>query len=164
MPYVEIPQRAGEAGSVARIRSRSSWPEQQYREGRLVGLIGELDHGSRLARVNLEVTDPLGLNSEGTEKPALMLGSIVEVMIEGRALEDVVRLDRELLRADDTVWVMEEGELRIVPVTIAFRDATHVFIREGLGSSAKVVVTSLSAVVEGLPLRTETASPEDRAP
>ena len=140
LPYVEIPQRAGEAGSAARIRSRSSWPEQQYREGRLVGLIGELDRSSRLAKVNIEVSDPLGLNSEAKDKPALMLGSIVEVSIEGRALEHVVRLDRELLRADDTVWVMEAGELRIVPVTIVFRDATHVFIREGLGSAAKVVV------------------------
>ncbi len=114
LPYVEIPQRAGEAGSAARIRSRSSWPEQQYREGRLVGLIGELDRSSRLAKVNIEVSDPLGLNSEAKDKPALMLGSIVEVSIEGRALDHVVRPpDEHDMTAAELIdlWRNEIGEI-----------------------------------------------------
>ena len=52
-----------------------------------------------------------------------MLGAFVEVSVEGRELSDVIRLNRDYLRDNDRVWVMEEGVLRIRDVDVAFLDA-----------------------------------------
>ena len=60
---------------------------------RLQRLVGELDANARLARVLVSVEDPLALQSEAGA-PSLILGAFVRTAIEGRALDDVVRLDR----------------------------------------------------------------------
>ena len=75
--------------------------------------------------------------------------------IEGRALDDVVRLDRDLLRREDTVWVMEDGALDIRPVTVLLRDNDYVYLSDGLDQGDQVVATDLATVVDGAALRLE---------
>jgi multidrug efflux pump subunit AcrA (membrane-fusion protein) len=107
------------------------------------------------------VKDPLARTAEDPQRtPPLMIGSFLEISIAGREVQDVVRLDRSLLRKENTVWVYEEGVLRVRPVQIAFRDAGHVYIEAGLQAGEQVVVTDLSTAVDGsaLRLRDEEAS------
>ena len=40
--------------------------------------------------------------------------------IAATPLQGVIRLDRAYLRQDDTVWVMEDGKLRIREVAVLF--------------------------------------------
>lgn len=130
------------------------WPDGQSREGRLTQLVGELDTNARMARVLITVNDPLALNeSEG--KPPLILGTFVRAEIDGRALDDVVRIDRNLVRRNNTVWVMEDRELAIRDVQIAFRDEEHAFISSGLENGDQVITNELSSVVSGARLRVE---------
>lgn len=143
----------GESGSYARVRNRAAWPKGEYREGRVTQLIGALDEMTRLARVRVEVNDPYSQLPENQGKPPLIIGSVLEVTIEGRPIENVVRLNREYLRENDTVWVKEEGKLRILPVTVAFKDQKYVYLSEGLPANAQVVTSGLSTVVEGAELR-----------
>ncbi|WP_269540633.1 efflux RND transporter periplasmic adaptor subunit [Cerasicoccus fimbriatus] len=155
LPYIDFASQSEGEGSLAKIRNRTSWPTGVYREGRVDKLIGALDEGTRLARINVGVEDPLALTEANAGKPPLIIGSLLEVTIEGREIENVVRLDRAYLREDDTVWVMQDGTLNILPVVVEFRDADYVYISEGLPGDAKVVTTSLSSVVDGAPLRTQ---------
>lgn len=141
----------GEQPSAAVIRNRAAWPEGAVREGRVESLVGGLTEQTRLARVLIEVDDPLGRETAGA--PPLLLGSLVEVEITGREIPDVVRLDRDYVRKDDTVWVMEDGELRIRPLQIVFSDAVHAYVAEGLKPGDRVVTTSLATIAEGSPLR-----------
>ena len=106
-----------------------SWPRGSERIGHIARMIGTLDQQTRLARVLVIVRDPLARMSEA---PPLILDTLIETEIEGRPIEDVVRLDRELVRDSDTVWVMKDGKLEIREVEIVFRDAEHAYIREGL--------------------------------
>jgi hypothetical protein len=76
-------------------------------------------------------------------------------MIQAEPLENVVRLNRDYVRSDETVWVMEDGELQIRDATIVFRDATHAYVAEGLNDGDQVVTTNLSTVRDGAPLRLE---------
>jgi hypothetical protein len=124
---------------------------------RLQRLVGELDANARLARVLVSVEDPLALRAEaGT--PSLILGAFVRTAIEGRALDDVVRLDRDLLRREDTVWVMEDGALDIRDVTVLLRDNDYVYLSDGLDQGDQVVATDLATVVDGAALRLEDAA------
>jgi len=119
--------------------------------------VGELDANARLARVLVSVEDPLALRAEaGT--PSLILGAFVRTAIEGRALDDVVRLDRDLLRREDTVWVMEDGALDIRDVTVLLRDNDYVYLSDGLDQGDQVVATDLATVVDGAALRLEDAA------
>ncbi len=62
-------------------------------------------------------------------------------------------MDRAYLRQNDTVWVMQDDTLRILPVEVVFGDDTHVYIGSGLDADAQVVTTNLATVVEGASLR-----------
>jgi RND family efflux transporter MFP subunit len=150
---LSFPNGPGAKGSKVRVRNVSAWPEGAFREGRLFRSIGSLEEQTRMARVLVSVEDPLARHEASRGKPALMLGSFVQVAIQADPIEDVVRLDRDLVRSKDTAWVMQDGELDIRELDIVFRDAEYAYIRSGLQENEPVVSTNLATVVEGARLR-----------
>jgi multidrug efflux pump subunit AcrA (membrane-fusion protein) len=108
-----------------------------------------------MARVLLTVSDPLAHAPRSDGLPPLMVGSFVEVRIEGKPIEDVVRVKRDYLRKNDTVWVNDGGQLRVREVQVVFRDPDYAYIGAGLSEEDRVVTTNLSTVVDGAPLRLE---------
>lgn len=151
--WLTFPGSGDGAPSRVRVRNRTAWDEGSYRTGTLHRLVGALEDQTRLARILVTVPDPMGYRADTAGVPPLMIGSYVEVSIEAEALDDVIRLSRDHVRNDDTVWVMEDDTLRIRDVEIAFRDATYAYITSGLGDEAQVVTTNLSTVVDGAALR-----------
>jgi RND family efflux transporter MFP subunit len=154
--WIEFPDGQGSVGSPARIRNRSAWPEGTFRTGKVHSLIGTLEDQTRLARVLLRVADPLAHQSESAGQPPLMVGSFVEARIEGKPIENVIRMGRDYLRQRDTVWIMQDDVLRIRDADVVFRDQDFVYIRSGLSAGDRVVSTNLATVIEGAPLRLET--------
>ncbi|MEC9373381.1 MAG: efflux RND transporter periplasmic adaptor subunit [Planctomycetota bacterium] len=140
----------GQEGSRVLVRQTTAWAPGVVREASVSRLIGNVDQETRLARVLVTVPDPL---ARETDAPPMILGTIVELQIEGRQLEDVIRLDRAYLRQNDTVWVMVDDALQIRSAEVVFRDARFAYIRSGIDEGEQVVTTSLATVTEGLPLR-----------
>jgi len=151
----------GVQGSDVRIRNRTAWQDDEYRTGHVYRLVGALEDRTRLARVLIAVPDPHAYQTENGDRPTLMIGTYVEAMIQAEELNDVIQLNRDYVRDDDTVWVMEDGVLRIQDVNIVVRDARYAYIDEGLSDGDQVVTTNLSTVTDGAPLRLEGA-PEAR--
>lgn len=154
--WIDIPQN-GETGASVRIRNRTSWQEGEHREGTVFRLIGALENETRMARLLVSVPDPHGYLNENSDQPRLMIGSFVEANIEAEELENVVRLSRDYVRQNDTVWIMENDTLRIRNAEILFRDADHAYITEGVEDGDQVVTTNLATVVDGSPLRLESS-------
>ncbi len=150
----------GKEGAAARVYNPGAWPAGTYRQGRMLSLIGALEEQTRLARVLVAVQDPLALRQDVSDKPALVIGSFVEVHIEAVEIEGVVRLDRDYLRQGDTVWVMRDGILDIRDVGVAFQDAAYAYIEGGLDDGEQVVTSSLATVTQGVKLRVEAAGAE----
>ncbi len=157
--WLQFP-RDGEETSNVRVRHVSAWGPDAFREGKLARLIGVVDQETRLARVLVTVPDPLGRTADG---PPMILGTIVQLQMEARSLEDVIRLDREYLRMNDTVWVMVDDKLEIRETDVVFRDATHAYIRSGVAEGEAVVTTSLATVTNGLLLRRADEAPDGPA-
>jgi hypothetical protein len=88
-----------------------------------------------------------------------MIGTFVEVQIQAREIQDVIRLNRDHLRQGGTLWVMDEGKLNIRKVDILFQDAEYAYIKDGISDNEKVVTTDLATVVEGSDLRVEEDEP-----
>lgn len=153
IPYLQFPDSAHD-GTTVKIHNRTAWAETTYRTGRLFRLIGALEENTRLARVVIEVRDPLCRNAANASVPPLLVGEYLEVSIRGKPLRDVVQMERRYLRQNNTAWVMDaEGKLQIRPLDIAFQDATHVYIRAGLNDGEAIVTTNLASVFEGAELR-----------
>ncbi|WP_182866580.1 efflux RND transporter periplasmic adaptor subunit [Stieleria mannarensis] len=137
-------------GSTVRLRNPGAWPQGAERIGQVARMIGTLDQQTRLARVLVTVPDPLG---ESDQAPPLILDTLIETEIEGKPIEDVVRLERKYIRDSDTVWVMKDDVLEIRDTEIVFRDAEYAYIRQGLADGEEVVVTTLATVAPGIGLR-----------
>ncbi|MFB6346729.1 MAG: efflux RND transporter periplasmic adaptor subunit [bacterium] len=152
--WLSFPDTSTEQGAPVRIRNQSAWASDQYRTGRLHKLGGELDEKARMAKVLISVSDPLARGSNSGDSPSLIVGSYVEASIKGKAINNAIRLPREYVRENDTVWVMKNEKLDIRNVEIAYRNKEYAYVIDGLNSREYVVTTNLSTVVDGAPLRT----------
>jgi RND family efflux transporter MFP subunit len=140
-------------GAEVMISNPNAWGADEYRQGTLERMTGELEGKTRLVKVLISVSDPLGIENSRNEKSALLIGAFVELEIEGKEIEDVVKLNRDYLRNKNTVWVMEDKKLTIKDVEVVLTDANHAYIKSGLLDGDQVVTTNLATVVEDAPLR-----------
>ncbi|MEZ4280867.1 MAG: efflux RND transporter periplasmic adaptor subunit [Myxococcota bacterium] len=156
-------EAAGVPGSPALVSIPGAPPGSDQREGHAFRLLADLEAEGRMARLLVRVDDPISLRPEHAGRPPLLLDSFVHVSIEGRSLEDVVAIDRALLREGDRAWVLDAGgRLAIRELEIAFRGEDHVLVSEGLADGELVVRSDLTAPVAGMALRT--APPDLSAP
>ena len=151
--WIDIPQDSGASAAHAQLRHRAAWPENTFREARVHSMIGALEDETRLARILLTVPDPLAHEPGSSGLPPLMVGSYVEARIEGKLIEDAVRMPRDYLRQNDTVWINEDGMLRIRPLEVVFRDQDYAYVQQGLDETDLVVTTNLATVIDGAMLR-----------
>jgi multidrug efflux pump subunit AcrA (membrane-fusion protein) len=158
LQWLSFPETEDELGSRVKITNNTAWPAGSYREGYLYKQVGALDIQTRLAQVLVLVPDPLAHATDSADLPKLMIGSFVETRIMAREIPDVIRLSRDYLRSNNTVWVMEDQKLAVKTPQIAFTDAEYVYISEGLDHLDRVVTTNLSTVVEGAGLRVDTTA------
>lgn len=159
LPWLELPEEAGQ-GSRVIVRNRTAWPDGVTRTGRVFRLVGALDGQTRMARLLVAVDDPLGRQREPGDERALIIGEYVQVRIEGREIPGVVRLDRDYLRAEDTVWLMRDGALKIQPVDVVFQDDRYAYIGEGLTAGDRIVTSRLATVEDGVRLREAPPEPD----
>lgn len=157
LKWISFPENNGNKGAHVKLINSSDWGKNEFRTGYVHRLVGALENQTRMARIIAAVPDPLAYRSASDDKPPLMIGSFLEAQIQGKEIENVFRIKRDYIRNDETVWVMEDGELHIKKVNIIFRDSDYAYINEGLNDNDKVVTTNLSTVVEGSPLRLEGA-------
>lgn len=137
------------------------------KEGRVLRLLSDVDPAGHMARVLIEVQDPLGMADDGDvqppiqpESPAqastlpLLLGSYVEVAIEGREAENIVELARSALRDGNEVYVLTDAlTLEKRKVDVLWRQEGTVLLSGGLKTGEKIIVSPLSAAVDGMKLR-----------
>lgn len=159
--WIALPDlEKGEKGATVRVHNPRVWEKDQTREANLLSLVGSLDSDTRMARILAEVKDPMARSEELANHPPLILGEFVEVIIQGREVKNAIKLSRDFLRDQNTVWVMEEDKLRVRAVEVAFQDADFAYITAGLKDGDKIVITNISTPVDGEPLRLKQAKPE----
>ena len=148
--WIMIPRNSGEPGAKVRIFYRNGIELT----GTVIKLLGELEVEGRMARVLVEVKDPLGLNNAENKHPPLLIGEYVRIEIEGRQLKNVYRIPRTALRDNTRIWlVSNDGKLEIRTVETLWRDAQSVLLADGLQPGEQLIVSDLSKPVNGMPLQ-----------
>ena len=151
LQWISIPDSRDAKGSRVKIIHR----DENVREGRVVRLLPDLSKEGRMARLLIEVQDPLDLQADGEKRPVLLIGEYVRVVIEGERLHDVYRIPRPALRNDSEVWLVDnESRLSVRPVRTIWRDEESVVVQNGFKPGELLVVSDLAAPVAGMPVRT----------
>ncbi len=156
LDWIRIPEKSDGSGSPATVYDKDG----HTMEGRVVRLMGDLESEGRMARVLVEVADPLRRQA-GKEGPPLLIGEYVKVRIEGRVLKDVFVIPRTALRDGEAIWLAgDDDTLQIRRVQTLWRDADTVVVKDGLKDGDALVVTDLPAPVAGMKIRLESGRPQ----
>jgi hypothetical protein len=112
-----------------------------------------------MAKLIVEVDDQLVLKAANKKLPPLMLGTYVRVDIPSALLKDTVELPDAIVHDGQFLWLLTaEQTLDIYPVQPVWRDQGKIYINQAqLPANAKVIVSDLSAPVQGMSLRTAAA-------
>ncbi len=150
--YINIPGVNSQTGSTAKIIYKGANGKETVKTGKVIRLFGSLDTLGRMAKILIEVDDPLGLESDNMDE-MLLLNSYVEVEIEGKRLDNLLALPREYLHAGDIVWVVgKDSKLVLKQVEIVWRDKDKVYITAGLNQGDKVIISNNFVPVAGMNL------------
>jgi len=150
LSWIKIPRKRDESGSKVRIFYRNA----DQRTGRVIKLLGALEAEGRMARILVEVKDPLGLKTTGNYQLPLLIGEYVRIEIDGRQLQNVYRIPRATLRDDAKLWIVSnDGKLDIRQVEIIWRDTQTVLLREGLEPGDRLIISDLPSPIPGMPVQ-----------
>jgi len=151
--WIQIPNGQGGSGASVKIVYRQDY----VRSGRVIRLLPDLSKEGRMARLLIEVNDPLDFRIKKKKRPMLLLGEYVRVLIEGEELHDVYRIPRSALRNDNEIWLVDdESRLAIHKIKTIWRDEEVVVIQDGFKPGERLVVSGLAAPVAGMAVRVET--------
>jgi RND family efflux transporter MFP subunit len=154
--WIDTAEDGREGRSRVVLHNPAVWGPEATRTGFVREILPNLTETGRMARLLVEVPDPLAEAPSRQGKPPLLLGSYLKATVAGRTLTDVVALNRAHLRQDDTVWVMNDAdELEIRAVQIVYRGEDHVFIAAGINQGDRIVTSPLPAAAPGMPLRVD---------
>lgn len=155
---VEIPavqlSRLQREGAEVRIRG-SQWPPGTYRRGQFVRLIPVLEEQGRLARVLVELQDPL--SQELVSEPKLLLNDLAQVNIVSPAERARVRIPLTALQDGGQVWEVRDDRIAVRQVELAYLSGDYAVLESGLEGGERLVTTRLTAVTDGMLVRVREA-------
>ncbi|MES1929872.1 putative H+-transporting two-sector ATPase subunit beta (ArcA-family protein) [Salinisphaera dokdonensis CL-ES53] len=151
------------AGTPAQIYYPDAWGEDAFLPAEILRIQPALETSGRMARVLLQVPDPLGDNTPADSR--LLIGAYVRAALEARIPRGSVLVDSAFVHEDNNVWVMTaDNQLDIRSVDILYRDATQTVIAGGLEPGDAVITSELTAPIQGLPIRVESSTAAEDAP
>jgi len=117
--------------------------------GQIVRAEGAFDVQSRQLFFVAQVVDPY--RKQGDGRPPLKVGSFVQAKIEGKVLENMIVIPREMYRKNEYVVVIEQdGTLRRKSIEIEWSDEESLVVSSGLSPGDRVCLTHLSFPSEGM--------------
>ncbi|MBO9468876.1 efflux RND transporter periplasmic adaptor subunit [Endozoicomonas sp. G2_2] len=151
------------AGTPAQIYYPDAWGDDAFLPAEVLRIQPALETSGRMARVLLQVPDPLGDNTPADSR--LLIGAYVRAALEARIPTGSVLVDSAFVHENNNVWVMtDENRLDIRSVDILYRDANQTVIASGLAPGDAVITSELTAPIQGLPIRVESATVDEQAP
>ncbi len=166
--WINSPRNEGEKGATVKIFDQAAWGKKDYRTGRVIRLRSTVEQEGRMARLLVEINDPLARKPSNTGLPVMLIGAYVQVEITGRSVDSASALDPGFIHEGNQAWIMnDDGRLEIRPVEILFRGNGKVLVEKGIAEGERLVVSDLPAAVEGMQLRlqdspTPTVDEKDR--
>ncbi len=157
LPWIKLPDAKGQGGSEATVVYHAGGKDMTALSGKVIKLLADVEQKSRMARLLIEIKDPLAqVKAQGNADIPLLINSYVRVEILGKKLEDTFDLPRKALREGDRVWIMnDEKRLEIKDVKVAWKSEEKVMVTAGLETGDKVITSRIISPLPGMELRLE---------
>ncbi|KPA10046.1 Secretion protein HlyD [Candidatus Magnetomorum sp. HK-1] len=147
LKWIQIPLKRGDQGTQAKIIYRNQFTTK----GSVIKCLGDLENQGHMARLIVRVDGPSAITK--TNAPPLLIGEYVSVQLIGKSLKNVCRIPRPTLRNNKWAWIASsDNTLDIREVIVAFRDKDDVLIEKGLSSGDRVIISEISAPIQGMKL------------
>jgi RND family efflux transporter MFP subunit len=156
LPYLNLPNSIDEEnnheGSRVTLTAKLGGISYDW-EGKIVRTEGVFDQRSRVLYVVAQIADPYNRIDQRWQMP-LRIGTFVEATIEGRHLDNVIVLPRGVLRADNQVWTVGDGNT-LTPNTVSLlrADEDYIYIDKGIDSNELVCKTMVDNPLPGTRVR-----------
>lgn len=125
-----------------------------YWKGKVIRSAGARNEINRMYYVTVEINEPFETDPEQPGRPPLMPGFYVELEIEGRKLDQIVKLPRSALKANQKVWtVNEKNILESHDVDLFYRGKDFIYVSSGIENSDQVVVSNLEVMADGMEVK-----------
>lgn len=155
LQWIKIPQHPDEQGSPVTLRSGN-----KMKVGTVSKLLSDLEEQGRMARLLVEVEDPLDLKKTAARRQPLLLGEYVRAEIAGATLDNVISIPRAALHDGNRIWLADDqSRLRILTAEVLWRDSERVLLQNNLPENFSLVTSNLGSPVDGMPLRLEGVKP-----
>jgi len=157
LAWIKIPEINSKQGSAVKITYETGWGKDVYRSGTVKRLQAELEPEGRMAKLIVEVDDPLSQKESNKQAPPLMLGTFVRVEIAGNTLHEVIKLPETILHDGQQLWLMTDKQtLDIRKVNPLWTEQGNIYLgKDQLPDNATVIISDIAAPVQGMSIRTE---------
>lgn len=137
--------------SAATVRQPLGGGREIVRQGRVLGMGGQLDPQTRTATIIVGVDAPFDPPDGGLP---LLVGAFVDVSLDGRAVDAALVVPRTAVYDGDTVWVVgDDTKLERRTVRTGWSMGDRLQVLSGLEPGDQVVTTPLSAPIAGTRVR-----------
>ncbi len=140
--------------------ARVSWSQFGKKfawEGRVSLVDSGLDESTRALTLVVEIPEPMKNWAPG-EHPPLLVGMFVQAELEGVTMSGVYVIPRAALRAQDQVYLLDDGKLRIQKVQVIRKSEDGVVIKSGVDENARIILSAIPDPVPGMKLGARTGS------
>lgn len=134
-------------------------------QGRIVRTDASIDVQSRMTFAVAEVKNPFKADPNDG-RPPLSIGLFVEADIDGRVIENALRLPKDsVYRGREILVLNDQDQVYFQPVSIVRSDSTSV-IAVGIAAGTKIVTTRVSLPINGMRVEPQLRQelPPDRDP
>ena len=152
-----IPGLNADKGGEVEIIHTAENQLQISKKGNIIRYLGELDGTGHMAQVLVNIPDPLGLKTKDTLP--LLAGARVSVRFQGKPVENVFKIPRDALRANNNVYLLsKENRLTKKVIDTVWRDENTVWTRS-LNEGDRLITSPIALPVEGMTLQAQTQRP-----
>ncbi len=156
LKWLSIPGISTKPASEVKVSYDSAWGTGIYRTATVKRLKAEVEPSGRMAKLIIEVDDPLSQKAANKNAPPLVLGTFVRVAITGHTLHDVIALPESTLHDGRYLWLVDQQQVLIV------KEVKPVWVEQGmiylskqqLPEHVQVITSNLSTPVAGMQIRT----------
>ena len=143
----------GKPGSSVKVFFDAGADKAQERTGRVIQLLSDMEQTGRMARILIEISNPLESSSGGEGLP-LLIGSYVRVEIDAGELANVIAIQRAALRESDKIWIVDaKDQLYVRDATVRWEKQETVYLDYNLNPDERLVVSPLRVALPGMNVR-----------
>jgi len=171
LQWINIPGVQSDKGSDVCVIQQNGFGKEIRRRGKVKMLMTELEAQGRMARIIVEVPNPLSVDpavfacegdqidesvsDDNSSIVPLLLNDFVSVEITGKQFKNSVIVPRSAIRGNEKVWVLTaDSTMDIRPITIGFRQSDSVYVTTGVSVGERVITSRIKIPVKGMKLKT----------